>query len=167
MNLFTAVFFLTKQVRRTYTFAGMAVLLSACTQTESKIFPDHGDGKSNYPLPYVVTLSSTKDDQMLCVNCGNTGQTTLVTGGEKLSAYHMMVDTPYYAFLCTRQEQECRSGKWIAINKNLPHPVVNNIDISSHAEIADLRPFNTSLSTWLKVYYKDGSVRDFKFENTR
>ena len=77
-----------------------------------------------------------------------------------------MVDTPYYAFLCTRQEQECRSGKWIAINKNLPHPVVNNIDISSRAEITDLRPFNTSVSTWLKVYYKDGSVRDFKFDNT-
>ena len=84
MNLFTDVFFLTKQIRRTYTFAGMAVLLSACTQMESKIIPDHGDGKNHYPLPYVVTLSSTKDNQMLCVNCGNTKQTTLVTGGGKI-----------------------------------------------------------------------------------
>lgn len=167
MSIFTAVYFLARQSRKVCIITGAVVLLSACGQTGAKVIPGHDDEINRSHLPYKVTLSSTKEDRMQCDNCGNSGRTVLITGGEHLSQYHMMVDSPYYAFLCTRQEKECRSGKWIAINKNLPHPVVNNIDIGGQADIRDLRPSNTPEKTWLLVFYEDGRVTRFKFDNVR
>lgn len=127
--------------------------------------PEYDNGKDHSPLPYMVILSSTKEDRMQCDNCGNSGQTVLITGGEKLSQYHMMVDSPYYSFLCTHQKKECRSGKWIAINKNQPHPVVKIIDIGGPYEISDLWPSNTPERTWLHVLYTDGRATHFEFDN--
>ncbi|HCL5637873.1 TPA: hypothetical protein N2N45_003946 [Klebsiella aerogenes] len=167
MNIFTAVCFLIRQYYKACILTGMTVLLSACGQSGAKVIPGHNTENNNYPLPYKVTLSSTKGDRIQCDNCGNSGRTVLISGGENLSQYHMMVDSPYYAFLCTRQEKECRSGKWVAINKNLTQPVVNHINIGGQDDIRDLRPSNTQERTWLQVFYKNGRVTRFEFDNKR
>ncbi|MEO3989195.1 hypothetical protein [Pseudocitrobacter cyperus] len=132
-------------------------------QVSEKKFTDE-----RHPLPYTVKLSSTTDDRMLCDNCGNAGQQRLIQGGEKLSQYNMMVDSPYYAFLCidTPVNSACRAGQWVMINKNQSTPRVEKISIGGTSAIADLRPANDKDTTWLEVIYANGEKKVFALPNT-
>lgn len=118
-------------------------------------------------LPYNVTLSGSGDDRMQCDNCGNSGKKTFINGGEKLSQYSMMIDSPYFAFLCNNSADDCRKGKWIAVNKNLAEPQVRAISLAGKADISDLRPANDASKTWLNVTYANGDQRLFEFDNNK
>lgn len=164
---------------RMFSFAAisLSLLLSACSTStltgNSRAETGHVPPTVNNtrpetrvtPLPYEVKLIGTSDDRMLCENCGNTGEKVLVTGGEKLSQYNMMVETPYFNFLCTRSVGGCWSGKWIAINKNLARPQVEKIWLGSDSEIRNLVPANDRHKTWLQVTYANGTQKVFEFEN--
>lgn len=118
-------------------------------------------------LPYEVVLSATNNDHMMCHNCGNSGKSVLISGGEKLSQYNMMLESPYYNFLCTMNTGGCRKGTWIAFNKNMVHPRVKKIDIGGNTPIEDLRPINNKFKTWLYVAYASGEYKIFEFDNNQ
>lgn len=146
----------------------MTLLLSACSAS------GHAPASKNTlpftekstPLPYKVTLSGTQDDRMLCDNCGNSGEKVMIKGGEKLSQYSMMLDSPYFVFLCNNSTDACRTGSWIAINKNRTTPYVERLSLGGRADISDLRPANDAHNTWLQVTYANGEQKVFTFENT-
>ncbi|MGR7043422.1 hypothetical protein ACU63Y_20835 [Klebsiella aerogenes] len=118
-------------------------------------------------LPYEVVLSATNNDHMMCHNCGNSGKSVLISGGEKLTQYNMMLESPYYNFLCTMNTGGCRKGNWIAFNKNMVYPHVKNIDIGGDTLIEDLRPINNKFKTWLYVAYASGEYKIFEFDNNQ
>lgn len=147
----------------------ITLLLSACStsmQTPASKNSPSFIAKST-PLPYHVTLSGTPDDRMLCENCGNSGKKVVIKGGEKLSQYSMMVESPYYTFLCDNSADACRTGSWIAINKNQTEPNVRKISLGGPAQISDLRPANDKHKTWLQVTYVNGQQTVFEFENNQ
>jgi len=83
---------------------------------------------------------------MQCENCGNNGKKTFIKGGEQLSQYSMMIDSPYFAFLCNNSTDDCRNEKWIAINKNLVEPYVRTISLAGNTDLSDLRPANDCIT---------------------
>ncbi|KAA5947763.1 hypothetical protein F1543_03545 [Enterobacter cloacae] len=139
----------------------ITLVLSACSTSE------HAPASKSTPLPYKVTLSATPDDRMQCENCGNSGEKTLIKDGEKLSQYTMMVDSPYFVFLCNNSTAACRTGSWIAINKNLARPYAQKISLGGQTQITDLRPANDTHNTWLQVTYVKGEQNVFTFDNNK
>ncbi|MFH7906764.1 hypothetical protein [Enterobacter cloacae] len=146
----------------------ITLLLSACSTSEhdSASKTSRPFTEKSTPLPYKVTLSGTPDDRMQCENCGNSGKKVLIEGGEKLSQYNMMVESPYFVFLCDNSADACRTGSWIAINKNRATPYVERLSLGGRADISDLRPANDAHNTWLQVTYANGEQKVFTFENT-
>ena len=104
---------------------------------------------------------------MLCENCGNNGKKVLIRSGDKLSQYNMMVDSPYFTFLCNNSANACRTGSWIAINKNSATPYVKTLSLGGGALISDLRPANDEHHTWLQVTYVNGEQNVFVLENSQ
>lgn len=147
----------------------ITLLLSACGTAEHVSAPKNSPSfiAKSTPLPYHVTLSGTPDDRILCENCGNSGKKIFIKGGEKLSQYSMMVESPYYVFLCDNSADACRTGSWIAINKNLTEPNVRKISLGGPAQINDLRPANDARNTWLQVTYVNGKQKVFTFDNNK
>lgn len=119
------------------------------------------------PMPYDVVLSGSVDDRMQCENCGNNGKKTFIKGGDKLSQYSMMIDSPYFVFLCNNSTDDCRKGRWIAINKNLVEPKVRTISLAGNTDLSDLRPANDAHNTWLQVTYANGEQNVFTFDNNK
>lgn len=147
----------------------ITLVLSACSASEhepaaknSALFTPQSS-----PLPYKVTISGTQDDRMLCENCGNNGKKVLIRGGDKLSQYNMMVDSPYFTFLCNNSANACRTGSWIAINKNSATPYVKALSLGGGTLISDLRPANDEHHTWLQVTYVNGEQNVFVLENSQ
>ncbi|KZP57695.1 hypothetical protein A3N37_22775 [Enterobacter ludwigii] len=118
-------------------------------------------------MPYNVVLSGSVNDHMQCENCGNNGKKTFIKGGEHLSQYSMMIDSPYFVFLCNNSTDDCRNGKWIAINKNLVEPHVRTISLAGDTVLSDLRPANDAHNTWLQVTYANGEQHVFTFDNNK
>ncbi|MBF4109651.1 hypothetical protein [Enterobacter cloacae] len=139
----------------------MTLMLSACSTSEP------APASKSTPLPYQVTLSATPDDRMQCENCGNSGEKVLIKDGEKLSQYTMMVDSPYFVFLCNNSTAACRTGSWIAINKNLVRPYPQTLSLGGQTLITDLRPANDAHHTWLQVTYANGEQNVFTFDNNK
>ncbi len=86
-------------------FIAITSLLVGChAQKQTSVSRDHIQFKTQtVPLPYNVVLSGSVDDRMQCENCGNNGKKTFIKGGEQLSQYSMMIDSPYFVFLCNTQ----------------------------------------------------------------
>ncbi|RJL02257.1 hypothetical protein [Enterobacter chuandaensis] len=147
----------------------ITALLAGCnTDAQTSAPTDRTPLKTQtVPLPYHVTLSGSGDDRMQCENCGNSGKKLFINGGEKLSQYNMMVDSPYFVFLCSNSADDCRKGKWIAVNKNLAEPQVRAISLAGKADVSDLRPANDASKTWLNVTYANGDQHVFEFDNNK
>lgn len=150
-------------------FMAIISLLAGChAQTQTSASRDQIQFKTQtVPLPYNVVLSGSVNDHMQCENCGNNGKKTFIKGGEHLSQYSMMIDSPYFVFLCNNSTDDCRNGKWIAINKNLVEPHVRTISLAGDTVLSDLRPANDAHNTWLQVTYANGEQHVFTFDNNK
>ncbi|WP_368528841.1 hypothetical protein [Enterobacter cloacae] len=100
-------------------------------------------------------------------NCGNSGKKTFINGGEKRSQYNMMVDSPYFVFLCNNSADGCRKGKWSVVNTNLAEPKVKTIYLAGKTDVSYLRPANDTSKTWLNVTYVNGDHQVFEFDNNK
>ncbi|MFP2718213.1 hypothetical protein [Enterobacter ludwigii] len=157
----------------------LPLMLSACNTRISSTGSDSACGRipptinktrlteQRIPLPYKVNLTGTSDEHMRCENCGNNGEIVLIKGGEKLSQYHFMVDSPYYIFLWPRNSDGRPSKSWVAINKNNSQPHAEKICLGNSSEISKIIPANDQHNTWLQVTYQDGTQKVFVFDNDK
>lgn len=123
--------------------------------------------KQQLALPYEVRLTGSSDNSIICDNCGNTHKKVSIRGGENLTQYNMMVESPYFTFLCTRTVGGCWSGSWVAINKNLAKPYVEKVWLGSNSDIRNIIPSNDQRRTLLQVTYLNGTQKVFVFDNDK